>query len=117
MTSYIMQQHQKNASGNTLIIAQMPDIFRMRKDYESLVYPRLVLQAEGIRCGAEHWRWHPQHTSGTLYWQRDDCWPVASWSSLDYFGRWKALPYAARRFYAPRCCVLKADWPNRVFTP
>jgi beta-mannosidase len=49
----------------------------------------------------EHWRRHPHHTSGTLYWQLNDCWPVASWSSLDYFGRWKALHYAARRFYAP----------------
>jgi beta-mannosidase len=49
----------------------------------------------------EHWRRHPHHTSGTLYWQLNDCWPVASWSSLDYFGRWKALHYTARRFYAP----------------
>jgi beta-mannosidase len=76
------------------------------------VYLSMVLQAEGIRYGVEHWRRHAlaQHTqrvkgtrrvSGTLYWQLNDCWPVASWSSLDYFGRWKALHYAARRFYAP----------------
>jgi beta-mannosidase len=49
----------------------------------------------------EHWRRHTERVSGTLYWQLNDCWPVASWSSLDYFGRWKALHYAARRFYAP----------------
>jgi beta-mannosidase len=49
----------------------------------------------------EHWRRHPDRVAGTLYWQLNDCWPVASWSSLDYFGRWKALHYAARRFYAP----------------
>ncbi len=61
----------------------------------------LVLQAEGIRYGVEHWRRHMDRVSGTLYWQLNDCWPVASWSSLDYFGRWKALHYAARRFYAP----------------
>jgi beta-mannosidase len=59
------------------------------------------LQAEGIRYGVEHWRRHTRRVSGTLYWQLNDCWPVASWSSLDYFGRWKALHYAARRFYAP----------------
>jgi beta-mannosidase len=61
----------------------------------------LVLQAEGIRYGVEHWRRHMDRVSGTLYWQLNDCWPVASWSSIDYYGRWKALHYAARRFYAP----------------
>ena len=101
MTSYIMEQHQKNASGNSLMVAQMLDTFRMPKDFESLVYLSMVLQAEGIRYGVEHWRRHTRRVSGTLYWQLNDCWPVASWSSLDYFGRWKALHYAARRFYAP----------------
>lgn len=101
MTSYIMEQHQKNASGNALIVGQMLDTFRLPKDFESLVYLSMVLQAEGIRYGVEHWRRHTRRVSGTLYWQLNDCWPVASWSSLDYFGRWKALHYAARRFYAP----------------
>lgn len=101
MTSYIMEQHQKNASGNVLMVRQMLDTFRLPKDFESLVYLSLVLQAEGIRYGVEHWRRHTNRVSGTLYWQLNDCWPVASWSSLDYFGRWKALHYAARRFYAP----------------
>lgn len=101
MTSYIMEQHQKNASGNVLMVRQMLDTFRLPKDFESLVYLSLVLQAEGIRYGVEHWRRHTKRVSGTLYWQLNDCWQVASWSSLDYFGRWKALHYAARRFYAP----------------
>jgi len=101
MTSYIMEQHQKNESGNALMVSQMLDTFRMPKDFESLVYLSMVLQAEGIRYGVEHWRRHPARVSGTLYWQLNDCWPVASWSSLDYFGRWKALHYVARRFYAP----------------
>ncbi len=101
MTSYIMEMHQKNASGNSLMVGQMLDSFRLPKDFESLVYLSLVLQAEGIRYGVEHWRRHPKRVAGTLYWQLNDCWPVASWSSLDYFGRWKALHYAARRFYAP----------------
>jgi beta-mannosidase len=101
MTSYIMERHQKNDSGNSLMVAQLLDTFRLPKDFESLVYLSLVLQAEGIRYGVEHWRRYPRRVSGTLYWQLNDCWPVASWSSLDYFGRWKALHYAARRFYAP----------------
>jgi len=101
MTSYIMEQHQKNASGNSLMVGQMLDTFRLPKDFASLVYLSMVLQAEGIRYGVEHWRRHTDRVAGTLYWQLNDCWPVASWSSLDYFGRWKALHYAARRFYAP----------------
>ena len=101
MTSYIMEQHQKNASGNSLMVGQMLDTFRLPKDFDSLVYLSMALQAEGIRYGVEHWRRHPDRVAGTLYWQLNDCWPVASWSSLDYFGRWKALHYAARRFYAP----------------
>jgi beta-mannosidase len=101
MTSYIMEHHQKNDKGNGLIIAQMTDTFRMPKDFSALVYLSLVLQAEGIRYGVEHWRRNRHRVSGTLYWQLNDCWPVASWSSLDYFGRWKALHYMARRFYAP----------------
>ncbi|MCA9973140.1 MAG: glycoside hydrolase family 2 protein [Anaerolineales bacterium] len=101
MTSYVMEQHQKNASGNSLMVGQMLDTFRLPKDFPSLVYLSMVLQAEGIRYGVEHWRRHRDRVAGTLYWQLNDCWPVASWSSLDYFGRWKALHYAARRFYAP----------------
>lgn len=101
MTSYIMEQHQKNASGNSLMVGQMLDTFRLPKDFASLVYLSMVLQAEGIRYGVEHWRRHVDRVAGTLYWQLNDCWPVASWSSLDYLGRWKALHYAARRFYAP----------------
>jgi beta-mannosidase len=65
------------------------------------VYLSLILQAEGIRYGVEHWRRNRDRVSGTLIWQLNDCWPVASWASLDYFGRWKALHYAAKRFYAP----------------
>jgi beta-mannosidase len=69
----------------------------------------MVLQAEGIRYGVEHWRRSMHRVSGTLYWQLNDCWPVASWSSLDYFGRWKALHYASRRFYAPVLLSIEDD--------
>jgi beta-mannosidase len=100
MTSYIMEHHQRSGSGNGLMVAQMTDTFRMPNDFPSLVYLSMVLQAEGIRYGVEHWRRNRHRVSGTLYWQTNDCWPVASWSSLDYYGRWKALHYAARRFYA-----------------
>ena len=101
MTSYIMEHHQRSASGNGLMIGQMTDTFRMPKDFPSLVYLSMVLQAEGIRYGVEHYRRHMDRIAGALYWQLNDTWPVASWSSLDYFGRWKALHYAAKRFFAP----------------
>jgi beta-mannosidase len=101
MTSSIMESHQKNEMGNYLIMYQMNDLFQSPKDFPSLVYLSMVLQAEGIRYGVEHWRRCMDRVAGTLYWQLNDCWPVVSWSSLDYFGRWKALHYAARRFYAP----------------
>ncbi|MGC9468307.1 MAG: beta-mannosidase [Anaerolineae bacterium] len=100
MTSYIMEHHQRNASGNGKIINYMTAHFRMPKDFPSLVYLTQLLQAEAVRTGVEYWR-RSACTSGALYWQLNDCWPVASWASLDYYGRWKALHYAARRFFAP----------------
>ena len=113
MTSYIMDHHQRNASGNSLMVGQMLDMFQLPKDFISLVYLSMALQAEGIRYGVEHWRRHPDRVSGTLYWQLNDCWPVASWSSLDYFGRWKALHYAARRFYAPLMLSIEDNSPKQ----
>ena len=113
MTSYIMEQHQKNASGNSLMVGQMLDTFRLPKDFVSLVYLSMALQAEGIRYGVEHWRRHPDRVAGILYWQLNDCWPVASWSSLDYFGRWKALHYAARRFFAPLMLSIEDKPPKQ----
>jgi beta-mannosidase len=71
------------------------------KDFESFLYVSQLLQAEGIKVGAEHLRRIMPRNMGSLYWQLNDCWPVASWSSIDYFGRWKALQYYARRFYSP----------------
>jgi beta-mannosidase len=115
MTSYIMEHHQRNPAGNSKIINYMTDHFRLPKDFESLVYLTQLLQAECVRTGVEYWR-RNRCTSGALYWQLNDCWPVASWASLDYYGRWKALHYAARRFYAP--VLLSAeDWPPGDDTP
>jgi beta-mannosidase len=113
MTSYVMEQHQKNDRGNSLMVRQMLDAFRLPRDFPSLVYLSLALQAEGIRYGVEHWRRKRDRVAGILYWQLNDCWPVASWSSLDYFGRWKALHYAARRFYAPVLLSIEDDPPRQ----
>jgi beta-mannosidase len=109
MTSYIMEHHQRNGAGNSKIITYMAEHFRMPNSFPSLVYLSQVLQAEAMRVGVEHWRRIRARCGGALYWQLNDCWPVASWSSIDYFGRWKALQYAARRFFAPVALSVEDD--------
>jgi beta-mannosidase len=97
--STVMQAHQKNKGGNERILTYMLREYRQPKDFESFVYLSQVQQAEIIKIGAEHLRRQRPRIMGSLYWQLNDCWPVASWASIDYYGRWKALHYYARRFY------------------
>ncbi len=101
--SYIMEKHQRHGSANGTILYYLSQTLRYPKDFESLLYASQVLQAEAIRYGVEHWRRNRNgmRCMGSIYWQLNDCWPVASWSSIDYYGRWKALHYSAKRFYAP----------------
>jgi beta-mannosidase len=100
ITSPVMLAHQRHPRGNQLIREYMLREYPEPKDFESFLYVSQVLQAEGIKIGAEHLRRIRPHNMGSLYWQLDDCWPVASWSSIDYTGRWKALQYYSRRFYS-----------------
>jgi beta-mannosidase len=95
----VMLAHQKNKEGNDIIHNYLLRYYTEPKDFASFLYVSQVLQAEGIKVGAEHLRRNRPHSMGSIYWQLNDCWPVASWSSLDYHGRWKALQYYARRFY------------------
>ncbi len=97
----VMLAHQKNDEGNSIISDYMLRYYGKPKDFASFLYASQVLQAEGVKIGAEHLRRSMPRAMGSLYWQLNDCWPVASWSSIDYYGRWKALQYYARRFYAP----------------
>ncbi len=97
----VMLAHQKNDEGNSIIHDYMLRDYSEPKDFASFLYVSQVLQAEGIKIGAEHFRRNRPETMGSIFWQLNDCWPVASWSSIDYYGRWKALQYYARRFYAP----------------
>jgi beta-mannosidase len=96
-----MLAHQKNNEGNSIIHDYLLRDYPEPKDFPSFLYVSQVLQAEGIKIGAEHFRRSRPETMGSIFWQLNDCWPVASWSSIDYYGRWKALQYYARRFYAP----------------
>jgi beta-mannosidase len=97
----VMLAHQKNNEGNDIIHNYLLKDYSEPKDFASFLYVSQVLQAEGIKIGAEHFRRSRPETMGSIFWQLNDCWPVASWSSIDYYGRWKALQYYARRFYAP----------------
>ena len=99
--SYIMEKHQRNASANGKIMNYMEQTFLYPTDLDTLIYASQLLQAEAIRYGVEHFRRNRGRCMGTVYWQLNDCWPVASWSSIDYYGRWKALHYYAKRFFAP----------------
>lgn len=99
--SYVMEKHQRNNAANGKILGYLAQTFLYPSSLELLVYASQMLQMEAIRYGVEHWRRNRGRCMGAIYWQLNDCWPVASWSSIDYFGRWKALHYAARRFFAP----------------
>jgi beta-mannosidase len=107
--SAVMKNHQKNVGGNEKILTYMLREYREPKDFESFVYMSQVQQAEAIKVGAEHFRRMKPRTSGQFYWQLNDCWPVASWSSVDYYGRWKALQYYAVRFFDD---VLVSPWDH-----
>lgn len=100
--SPVMKWHQRaHEDGNEKIVTTINRYFKPPKDFESTIWLSQILQGYGIKMGAEHWRQTMPKSMGCIYWQYNDCWPVASWSSVDYFGRWKALHYLARRFYAP----------------
>lgn len=99
--SYVMEKHQRNNAANGKIMNYMGQTFLYPTSFDTLLYASQLLQMEAVRYGVEHWRRQRGYCMGTIYWQANDCWPVASWSSIDYFGRWKALHYAAKRFFAP----------------
>jgi len=101
ITSPVMMAHQKNNRGNQLIHEYLLHSYHQPKDFAAFLYVSQLLQAEGVKMGAEHLRRIMPRCMGSLFWQIDDCWPVASWSSIDYFGRWKALHYFACKFYFP----------------
>ena len=101
IASPVMESHQKNAGGNARIAETMFRYFRFPMDFGNFVYLSQVQQGLAIRTAVEYWRSLKPHCMGTLYWQLNDTWPVASWSSLDHGGGWKAMHYMARRFFSP----------------
>jgi beta-mannosidase len=98
--SPVMEAHQKDPGGSQRMLANLQRDYGTPRDFASFVYLSQVQQAEAIKTAAEHLRRSRPRTMGSLFWQLNDCWPAPSKSSIDYYGRWKALHYAARRFYA-----------------
>jgi len=101
VTAFVMEHHQRCGPGNTIIMQYMLDWFRLPTSFEMSLWLSQILQGMAMKYAIEHWRRSMPRGMGTLYWQINDNWPVASWASLDYFGRWKALHYMAKAFYAP----------------
>ncbi len=101
LTSEVMEHHQKNDRGNSIIIENFSRYFRFPQGFEQMLYLSQVQQAMAMKTAIEYWRTLRPHCMGTLYWQLNDNWPVASWSSIDYTGKWKLLHYSARQFFAP----------------
>lgn len=109
VSSPVMETHQRNNGGNARIMETMTRYFQFPKDFEQTVFLSQVQQGLAIKTAIEYWRSTKPRCMGTLYWQINDCWPVASWSSLDYGGQWKLLHYMAKRFFRPLNIVAVPD--------
>ncbi|HWU49827.1 MAG TPA: glycoside hydrolase family 2 protein [Asticcacaulis sp.] len=105
--SEVMQAHQRSSIGNGTIKNYMQRDYKVPKDFAQFLYVGQVLQAEGIKMAMEAHRARRDYCMGSLFWQINDCWPVASWSSIDYYGRWKAQQFFARKSFAP---ILVSAW-------
>lgn len=96
-----MENHQKNRGGNQVILDYVSRRYRLPSTQDGLIYLSQLNQAYCMQIGVEHYRRLMPHCMGALYWQLNDCWPVASWSSIEFTGTWRALHHVARRFFAP----------------
>lgn len=99
--SRVMELHQRNTAANGKIINYLSKTFLFPKNFDEMLYSSQLLQADAIRYGVEHFRRFRGTCMGTVVWQLNDIWPVASWASVDYYGNWKALQYAEKRMFAP----------------
>ena len=103
--SYVMEKHQRNNNANGIIMRYMQQTYQLPSTFEKQIYASQMLQAESMRYGVEHFRANRGESMGTIIWQLNDIWPVASWAMIDYYGRWKAVYYESRKFFAPLLLV------------
>ena len=109
LLSFTMENHQKHRNGNAKFLSYLASMYQLPNTLEGIVYATQLNQAMAIQFGVEHFRRTRGYCMGSIYWQLNDCWPVSSWSSVDYFGRYKALHYFAKNFYAPVAMGLFAE--------
>jgi beta-mannosidase len=115
LDSKAMRAHQKFAHGDARLLHYIRANYGEPRDFAATIYLSQVMQAEGIELAADHLRAARPHSMGSLYWQFNDVWTGITWSGMDYDGRWKALQYHARRFYAPvRVVAIDHDGKVRV---
>lgn len=99
--SYIMEKHQRSAAANGKIVNYIQQTYLYPTKFENVIFASQLLQADAIKYGVEHFRRNRGRCMGAIYWQLNDCWPVASWSSIDYYQRLKPLHYYAKKFFSP----------------
>ena len=104
-TSPDFEWHQKNRGGNQRMLETMARYFRFPQGTDAMLYLSQVQQSIAIKTAVEGWRAQRPRCMGTLFWQLNDNWPVASWSSIEYGGKWKHLQYHAKRFFSPVAVV------------
>jgi len=114
LESDVMLRHQKNGHGNQLIKQYMEMYLPEPKDFPSFLYMSQILQAEAMKTAIEAHRRRKFYCMGSLYWQMNDCWPVASWSGMDYYGRWKATKYYACRSFRDTIVSIDGTSGDRV---
>ncbi|MBN2710818.1 MAG: glycoside hydrolase family 2 protein, partial [Planctomycetes bacterium] len=101
ITSYVMEHHQRSGIGNSTIMHYMMSWYLLPNSFENVIWLSQIQQGMAVKYAVEHWRRNQPRCMGSLYWQINDTWPGASWASIDYHGRWKALHFMAKKFYAP----------------
>ena len=107
LSSDVFTNHQKCGAGNDKMLYYIRSRFKLPAKFEDFIYLSQVTQMECMSDATEHWRRNKGRCNGAIYWQFNDCWPVCSWSSIDYYGNYKALQYAARHFNAPLSVSIK----------
>lgn len=118
MFSNVMENHQKcidNGHGNVTLMTYLHNYYQMPKDFETTLYTTQILQADCLEIAISHFRSHRGRCLGSTYWQLNDCNPVISWSTIDYFGRWKAAHYVVKRCYAPTIVNMRKDENELIF--
>jgi beta-mannosidase len=109
VSSDVMEVHQRNPGGNARIVETIQRYFRFPEKFEDMTFLSQISHSLAMKTSIEFWRANKPRCMGTLYWQLNDTWPVASWASLEYGGGWKLTHYAARRFFAPVLVTAQPD--------